>query len=460
MLVIISDLHLSDGSTGKSIPDGAFKEFRATLESMAESASWRAPNNYEPINRIDLLLLGDIFDMIRSTIWHGVYITEEGLNPTGVRPWQDVKLYQPIIDKIVDRIIAHNSDSLAILRTLAVSGVSVRRAPQMNEWVNVKVHIHYVVGNHDWMTSVNDSAMDGVRKKIIVACGLTPLTHSENKAFCHDTDASGFAEELKDVLSRHRVFARHGDRWDETNFEVEKSSRQCSSLGDAFVIDLLCKFQVDVARDADLKKSKNYAEIVDGLREMDNVRPSTKTPAWLSSFLQDYPEEQESVMSIWGRLCRLFLDDEFVHSHHNRFSFRDAYERIHLSLELSQLPLWLTRKRVVEWAAELADSSQQFLRGAILDAQQNAYAKFIVYGHTHQPIIIPLFADAQSSKGKMYLNIGTWRPVHEEAVGDPEKFEFVSWKIMTYAAFYLDGDKPERCGRSFETWTGTLETPD
>ena len=69
MLVIVSDLHLTDGSSGETIQAGAFRGFRESLEEMARDASWRKDGTYLPVKTIDLVLLGDVFDLLRSTQW-------------------------------------------------------------------------------------------------------------------------------------------------------------------------------------------------------------------------------------------------------------------------------------------------------------------------------------------------------------------------------------------------------
>ena len=66
MLVIISDLHLSDGSFGNSVAPGAFQMFAGRLADMTRRASWRADGEYRPLERIDLGLLGDVLDITRS----------------------------------------------------------------------------------------------------------------------------------------------------------------------------------------------------------------------------------------------------------------------------------------------------------------------------------------------------------------------------------------------------------
>ena len=84
MLVIISDLHLTDGTSGATIRAGAFKVFRQRVNDMAWDASWRAGKDgkYKPIERIDIILLGDILDVIRSSAW--LYVDNRKVD---VRPW-------------------------------------------------------------------------------------------------------------------------------------------------------------------------------------------------------------------------------------------------------------------------------------------------------------------------------------------------------------------------------------
>lgn len=79
MLVIISDLHLTDGTSGETIRAAAFKAFRERFRDLAYDASWRSDDEYRPLESIDLVLLGDILDVIRSTRWCDA--------PADVRPW-------------------------------------------------------------------------------------------------------------------------------------------------------------------------------------------------------------------------------------------------------------------------------------------------------------------------------------------------------------------------------------
>jgi hypothetical protein len=52
MLVFISDLHLTDGTSGETINSGAFNKFAYYLENMAVTSK---------ANEVEVVLLGDIF---------------------------------------------------------------------------------------------------------------------------------------------------------------------------------------------------------------------------------------------------------------------------------------------------------------------------------------------------------------------------------------------------------------
>src|SRR5512134_1508041 len=85
MLVIISDIHLGDGTTASSISPSAFHLFSSRLRETAYYASFRRDGSYRPIESLDLLLMGDILDPLHSTLW---LETAPG-TPDYTRPWTD-----------------------------------------------------------------------------------------------------------------------------------------------------------------------------------------------------------------------------------------------------------------------------------------------------------------------------------------------------------------------------------
>ena len=148
MLVIISDLHLTDGTSGETIRPGAFRAFRESLRELAYDASWRSDKKYVPVDGIDLVLLGDILDVIRSTRWCAA--------PAEVRPWGDQNdgRFSDVVARITEDVIRNNQQSLSILKSLhnpeilslppaTEDGGVIVNPPQR---LPVPVRIHYLVG--------------------------------------------------------------------------------------------------------------------------------------------------------------------------------------------------------------------------------------------------------------------------------------------------------------------------
>jgi len=123
MLVIISDLHLTDGTSGSTISPEAFQLLAERLGDLGLSASHRRDGTYRPIERVDLVLLGDVLDVIRSTQWLQ--------NP--IRPWDDPKsgaLFDTVA-KITGDTLIHNNQALSEFRNLAERGIALPPLPRV-----------------------------------------------------------------------------------------------------------------------------------------------------------------------------------------------------------------------------------------------------------------------------------------------------------------------------------------
>src|SRR5208337_5602617 len=115
MLIILSDLHLNDGTTGETLSPEAFALFSDRLRELAVTASWRSDGAYRPIERIDLVLLGDVLDLLHSNRWHVA---------PGARPWDEPQSPGLVdqITRITGDILSQNQESLSALRALAAEG--------------------------------------------------------------------------------------------------------------------------------------------------------------------------------------------------------------------------------------------------------------------------------------------------------------------------------------------------
>jgi UDP-2,3-diacylglucosamine pyrophosphatase LpxH len=90
------------------------------------------------------------------------------------------------------------------------------------------------------------------------------------------------------------------------------------------------------------------------------------------------------------------------------------------------------------------------------DAYLSREASFIVYGHTHQFAVTALRSTSKNGLAfdQMYLNAGTWMPVHETCDADSNKKGFIFHKTMGYLGIYQGEER--RC-KAYETWNGTLD---
>ena len=305
MLVIVSDLHLTDGTSGHTIKENAFRIFADRIRDTAFYASWRKGGRYRPVERVDILLLGDILDVIRSTAWL------EGED--GARPWSNPTdaAFVGKVEAISYAILHHNEPSLAHLGNLTRPGGfelpppgGRKGEPQLNEpGLQVEVGIHYMVGNHDWFYHLPHAAYHPLRSNVVQALGLE---NDSRKGFPHGLQDSA---KLAGILRAHGVLARHGDIFDPFNFSV---TRDESSLGDGVVVELLNRFHLEVR---DRLGSRLPRPFIDGLRELDNVRPLAAVPVWIDALLRENSVsgmQAERVKGTWNDLVDDFLNLEFI----------------------------------------------------------------------------------------------------------------------------------------------------
>ncbi|HXV99480.1 MAG TPA: hypothetical protein VEC93_13740, partial [Anaerolineae bacterium] len=288
------------------------------------------------------------------------------------------------------------------------------------------------------------------RQSVVEAMGLT---NSPQEPFPHDPSESPL---LQDIYKQHRVFARHGDIFDSYNYQED---RNVSSLGDAVVVDLLNRFSVEVrARLGDDLPQP----CVEGLREIDNVRPTLIAPVWVNAILQRTCQNQSHVAAvkrIWDNLVDEFIDLPFVRAHDSKTNPFDSVDKLEWVLKFSKGVSPQFASRVVTWIQDrLARGGTSYYQNALAEATfKDRTARYIVNGHTHHHEIVPLDTYTSNLRGKsidqMYFNSGTWRRVHELARSKPMEQEFIGHHVMTYLAFFKED---ERRGRPFEAWSGAL----
>lgn len=452
MLIIISDLHLRDGTTADSISPSAFRLFARRLSETARFASIRKDGKYHPIEQMDVLLLGDIIDTIHSTRWLDSAPTDSNY----VRPWSDPTNphYAIKLAEVTNAILEHNEESLNILRRIA-NGEEILLPPassngepdyQSKERIPIKVRLHYMVGNHDWYYHLKGEAFDRIRLKMIQKMGLSNPT----SPFPYEAEESPV---LKDLFERHKVYARHGDMYDMFNFDKEKG-REFSTIGDAFAMEVSNRFPIEV--------QKRFGDelpsgIIDSLRKISNIRPALAAPIWISEQIHEFAEKralEKELKKVWDDISDEYLQLDFVRQADKSFQF-DVVDMMELIIKISGRASFKTINDVILWVRKkMWGGTHSFAKYAFEEPVfLNGKAQYIIYGHTHQHEIVPLGLNMQMPKpeSQVYFNSGTWHSYYDLAIQNSKKQQFVPYQALTYLTFYTH---EEHDGRHFETWSG------
>lgn len=453
MLIIVSDLHLGDGSCAKSISPSAFYQFIDRIREAAYHASWRIDNMYRPIDSIDLVLMGDILDPQHTTHWLD---TQPG-NPEYSRPWTDFKnpAYATKLHEVTRAILDHNAEGIGLLRQFA-RGQVVQLPPakangkpdiSTQEKVIIPIHIYYMVGNHDWHYHLPGSEFDKIRQEIIDAIGLS-------------NPVDMFPWEINELVSldhlfqRYQAYGRHGDLYDKFNYNSARG-RNSATLGDVFAMEMLNRFPLEVSREFG---SELPPVLVDSLRKITNVRPALATPLWIVGQIQQSVQKssvEKKLKTIWDNLADQFLDNEFVRSEDKAFQF-DLVDILEIIVHISKRASFKTINDIVVWVHQMMWGGEfSFTKYALNEPSfKNGSSQYIIYGHTHHHEIIPLDVENRppTTAYQIYMNSGTWHSYFTLTAKDPKAQKFVPYQMLTYLIIY-QGD--ERGGRHIETWSGT-----
>lgn len=454
MLIIISDIHLGDGTCGRTLSENAFQLFTDRVRELAYSASWRSGGEYRPVREIDILLLGDILDVQHTTLW----LEHAGGGPHFTRPWSDPQTpeYAATLLAITRAILANNADTLRQFRNLssgrAISLPPANRRGRPTRFAlyrhPVKVKLHYMVGNHDWYYHLGGQAFDQIRTEIIQALGLS----NDPGPFPHTVKES---PHLQALLDSYEVHAQHGDLYDRFNYIPEKG-RDAASIGDVLAIELLNRFPLEVERRMrnDLPES-----FIDSLRELVNIRPSLAAPLWITSHLRQNQVSlgtQKRLKELWNQLAEDCLSTPYLRSLSKRHKL-DMIDSLSAAIRLTNRFSFKTIDDLVLWARKNLGAEQTTFAAHALteEAFINRKARYVVYGHTHHHEVVPLdiYPDGTKTGSQLYMNSGTWHTYYDLAVHQPREQKFVPFQVLTYLTFY---QADERGGRRFESWSGSF----
>lgn len=473
MLIIISDLHFVDGSAGDhNLPYEAFDSvFLSDITSLAVK---------NEAKEIKVLLLGDIFDLIRTRYW---------LNdvPVAERPWGQKGL-QDVEDVLGGKVVNQSSPTMRHCENILAAIMGHSEVKKVLELftnlrekitelepglMNVPIEVLYVPGNHDRMVNLYPSLRDKVKAAL-------KLTVPEDSKHTFSNKEWGYGTEFKD--SRYGVFARHGhlrdiwNYWDVNNYYPEGHLKV--SVGDIFTTEFAVKipFLMEQKLREGVKngtfEKRTCEEIVNRLYDVDNVRPVRSVPDWIDYRLSDI--DNRAVEDLLEGTLKQVIDEllsiKLLQEWNSPDTFLDeglrfgARSRIHKLFTgiIDRFDLLKMLPHVLGTSEVSGDSNEAFAEAAYKETAWKGIPSnfnYIVYGHTHDPLIRPL--EGVGTNEVLYVNTGTWRPRIMRSVKSGKDSDFIMLKSMTYAAFYRDDEDldsspqpTKKKAHSFEFWNG------
>lgn len=432
MLVCISDLHFVDGSAGEhNLSHRAFEYFFEDVAAIAAKPS----NN---IKELKIVLLGDIFDLLRTEGWFDYPVDE--------RPWgAKESAIEVHALTLFDAITEHpeNRQTFQIFR----QGVADLEGKCR---LDAGARLYYVPGNHDRLCNRYRS----LRQKVCDCLGIPPAWHDPAKFFPHTYEDPAYG-----------VFARHGHEYDKFNYEggaaYTPADYQRVPIGDPITTELLARLPYTLARR--LGNVPNKPTIIRNFQEIENVRPLSAVIEWLLYQVRQGRQIKEVIEDSVQEVVDYFDSLDFVknwYERHDKWTgWLDEADKI-------QAFLFLLRRFKLDRTETIWDLAMKakdyFVKDDLLAAAPQEYShldsrvRYVVYGHTHDPLVSPVrsFPDSPAPLEQVYLNTGTWRGRYHKATQDDS---FIAWKNMTYVIFYQEGERGTPFP-VFETWTGALKT--
>lgn len=394
--VFISDIHLSDTTTGDhNITAEALEGFWNDIQGDI--------NNAGGVEKLEIIILGDFIDIIRSTRWTG-----------NIQPWaKDSDEKKDIVADIMSEVMKKNKPVFDML----------------NDYTKKKVKITYIMGNHDRL--INSEGYESVRESIRDAVGITP--------------AKDKGEPFPWKYHEKPIYAVHGNDYDVYN----KTEGNELPVGDAIVTLLINQYPEMVyaaQKDNDIRAK---------LQEIDNLRPSTITPYWIDHVKMSLqPDKQKLLVDTWKVLSEEFFNNGFVKDwlrKHDYWSLLpDAADKLEIAFKHFANA---TLERVYEKFLEIK-------RDFIKETDQNAVealklsdtyeCDYVLFGHTHESYIQLL--NVKDGKEKYYINTGTWRRRIVSGGYKKKQILFGQQESIDYVLFRIDDDNKIQ---GFQLWNGT-----
>ena len=442
VLVLISDLHLTDERAARNVNPEAFRLFGSEVAATARKRGAR---------ETQVVLLGDTIDFGRTDYWlrHGIAPDE--------RPWGGQ----------LDPATGMNSNAGAIERQFQAILQDILRSATAREFIATLAElerecpafsVRYIIGNHDRVLW-NFPRLQAEIKKAI----------PQISSF-----AAGFESE------EYGIVARHGHEWDlnchgwefrnkvllprENVGRFSPEAYQVMAIGEAVTAELMGGLIYHAAQ------LGTPAPVVEQLKDVNNLRPMLHVFEWLDWIgAHETPDDQQRLY----QALRLALDGllgcslakQWDHMRTDLLISADLIDRLQQARRLILGPDFGTFRgrvgglkrleRTVPFLFKEEDTLREGARSEEIFRNPPSAKRIqrVIYGHTHRARH-DYFRGNQDGTVQMYINTGTYLPLITEAE-DGESF--ASSIQMVYVYLYRadeDQEGKQPGTTSMDMWTG------
>ena len=429
MIVVLSDLHFKElnstlipGMGPHPSPNLPPRLYRKFINRLAEEAR---RNNAK---RMDLVLAGDIFELVRTALWydgeHRPYISNRDVDPVA----------EAKIIGLLDAIAADPdvAETLEIFRSV-MSG-EFRGLAGVEE-----VTLHYLPGNHDRLAN----ATSAIRQKVRALLGLPgvgdPFPHyllfSDPAVLIrhgHEYDRINFSEDLRGA----------GKEEDVIPLELPEEQYDEPCIGDFVANNVAARFPHlfrEIHGKEQIVQQEEPSIVYRRLLEFDDLRPQSA----LYQFLLALPGVSQK--TVWKLLAPVFktLLDEMRESDFFNKALKQLDEPWKFeSIDVLQFFLltkswkWMgVRPTFARIAASKAFGHQEKMATASFAAREELVlegkVRFVVAGHTHRPDIELIRVDDMGPY--LFVDTGTWCT---RILSTPDRSGFFPTKAMSFVTIY------------------------
>ncbi|HON86470.1 MAG TPA: metallophosphoesterase [Syntrophorhabdaceae bacterium] len=319
MLVVVSDLHLSDGTAANNLSPRAFKHFHNLIKRSIRDNT----------KEIILVFAGDTFDLLRSEYWMTV---EDNEKPWAIGSGETHKK-QNHLKNIFSNIIDSNRDGLNLIKETdeVFDPIPVRRV--------------IILGNHDRMLNEFSHLQDTLSS--IIGKVQVETTGYENEEY--------------------GILIKHGHEYDEYNYETHGIP-----IGDVNTTELFVRLPYEIKMEFPL--------LADELKCIEDIRPQWRIFDYL---FHEYQERRlkSYIEKAVDRTIEAFFNIPYVRywiKAHDTSHILDASDKLKYMLYLSKFaPIeWAERFLKIFSYFEINEPKYE-------EMAATHKTLYTVFGHTH-----------------------------------------------------------------------------